>query len=58
LAPVADYGVVIKVVFSKFVVSSSKFITTSFEYGGELSSSMSLLVIKLADTKNPTFYYK
>jgi hypothetical protein len=50
LEHVADYGVVVGVVFSKFVISFSEFVTTFFGYGGEFSFSTSLIVIELADT--------
>jgi hypothetical protein len=45
-----DYGVVAKVVSFEFVVSSFEFVTTFSGYGGELSSSTSLLVIDLVNT--------
>ncbi len=50
-----DCGVAIEVVFSKFVISSSKFVIAFFKYGGELSSSTLLLVIKLANTRTSNF---
>ncbi len=48
---VVDYGVADGVVSFKFVISFFEFVITSFEYGEELSSSTSHLVIDLADTR-------
>jgi hypothetical protein len=48
---IVDCNVITEVVFSIFVVSSSQFVTASSKYGGELSSSTLLIVIKLANTR-------
>jgi len=48
---VVDCSVITGVVFSIFVVSISQSVTASFKYGGELSSSTLLIVLKLANTR-------
>jgi hypothetical protein len=55
LEPNENYGVVVRVVSSKFVVSFFEFIIASFGYGGELSSSILLPIILLVDTKRFNF---
>jgi hypothetical protein len=55
LKPITNCDADVGVVFSKFIVSSFEPVTTSYGYGGELSSSTSLLVIELADIRISNF---
>jgi len=50
-----DCGVATGVVSFEFIVSSNKFITTNFGYGGEFSSSTLLPIIKLANIRRSNF---